>query len=223
MLRTLLYVTTHLSEWHTSGLRCLWPAAARRARLLRDAVVFNSGRPATAAQLAAVAAAFPRYNNRSVEIFSAEATRQVHRKAFTLGSTKKQMGAILALSEAEARGWFDGYDWVVRLNPDVIVSEDRFLRTHMARDGIDAVLAFCGRSSPSGTSTSRVHTDFMAWRPATLPGIFTPSSRRSYGDNIASMAWGARNLISTQDITARPVRAAAERDDRLRPAGRDGM
>jgi len=169
MLRTLLYVTTHLSEWHTSGLRCLWPAAARRARLLRDAVVFNSGRPATAAQLAAVAAAFPRYNNRSVEIFSAEATRQVHRKAFTLGSTKKQMGAILALSEAEARGWFDGYDWVVRLNPDVIVSEDRFLRTHMARDGIDAVLAFCGRSSPSGTSTSRVHTDFMAWRPATLP------------------------------------------------------
>ena len=106
MLRTLLYVTTHLSEWHTSGLRCLWPAAARRARLLRDAdvVVFNSGRPATAAQLAAVAAAFPRYNNRSVEIFSAEATRQVHRKAFTLGSTKKQMGAILALSEAEARG-----------------------------------------------------------------------------------------------------------------------
>ena len=170
MLRTLLYVTTHLSEWHTSGLRCLWPAAARRARLLRDAdvVVFNSGRPATAAQLAAVAAAFPRYNNRSVEIFSAEATRQVHRKAFTLGSTKKQMGAILALSEAEARGWFDGYDWVVRLNPDVIVSEDRFLRTHMARDGIDAVLAFCGRSSPSRT-TSRVHTDFMAWRPATLP------------------------------------------------------
>ena len=27
---------------------------------------------------------------------------------------------------------------------------------------------------------------------------FTPSSRRSYGENIASMAWGARNLISTQ-------------------------
>ena len=31
-----------------------------------------------------------------------------------------------------------------------------------------------------------------------LPGMFTPSSRRSYGENIASMAWGARNLISTQ-------------------------
>ena len=28
-------------------------------------------------------------------------------------------------------------------------------------------------------------------------GNSTSSSRRSYGDNIASMAWGARNLIST--------------------------
>ena len=28
--------------------------------------------------------------------------------------------------------------------------------------------------------------------------MLTPSSRRSYGDNIASMAWGVRSLISTQ-------------------------
>ena len=35
-------------------------------------------------------------------------------------------------------------------------------------------------------------TTSRRWR-----GIATPSSRRSYGDNIASMAWGARNLIST--------------------------
>ena len=35
----------------------------------------------------------------------------------------------------------------------------------------------------------------MAWN-------FTPSSRRSYGENIASMAWGARNLISTQVAAA---------------------
>ena len=29
-------------------------------------------------------------------------------------------------------------------------------------------------------------------------GIATPSRRRSYGDDVASMAWGVRNLISTQ-------------------------
>ena len=31
-----------------------------------------------------------------------------------------------------------------------------------------------------------------------MPENSTPSSRRSYRDNIASMAWGARDLISTQ-------------------------
>jgi len=46
------------------------------------------------------------------------------------------------------------------------------------------------------------------WRAVTVmmsrrwPGNFTPSSRRSYGDNIMSMAWGARNLISTQVAAA---------------------
>ena len=46
MLRTLLYVTTHLSDWHVAHLRCLWPAAARQAPLLREAdvIIFNSGR-----------------------------------------------------------------------------------------------------------------------------------------------------------------------------------
>ena len=43
------------------------------------------------------------------------------------------------------------------------------------------------RTDAVTTTTSR------RWR-----GSSTPSSRRSYGDNIASMSWGARNLISTQ-------------------------
>ena len=32
-------------------------------------------------------------------------------------------------------------------------------------------------------------------------GSSTPSSRRNHGDNVASTAWGARNLISTQLLT----------------------
>ena len=40
------------------------------------------------------------------------------------------------------------------------------------------------------------------------PENSTPSSRRSYGDNVASMAWGARNLISTRRRTASAPPAA---------------
>ena len=43
----------------------------------------------------------------------------------------------------------------------------------------------------------------MAMMSRRWPGNFTPSSRRSYGENIASMAWGARNLISTQEFGLR--------------------
>ena len=39
-----------------------------------------------------------------------------------------------------------------------------------------------------GTSSHR-------WR-----GSSTPSSRRNHGDDVASIAWGARNLISTQIV-----------------------
>ncbi len=40
----------------------------------------------------------------------------------------------------------------------------------------------------------------------------TPSSRRGHGDNVASMAWGARNLISTQvSRTDHPNYVAASR------------
>ena len=42
-----------------------------------------------------------------------------------------------------------------------------------------------------------------------LPGMFTPSSRRSYGENIASMAWGARNLISTQVLLGAGIASSA--------------
>ena len=39
----------------------------------------------------------------------------------------------------------------------------------------------------------------------------TPSRRRSDEDNIASMAWGARNLISTQNVAEKNVPGAGVR------------
>ena len=51
-----------------------------------------------------------------------------------------------------------------------------------------------GRRPPNASRT-------CAWKVgACVPvcGNSTPSSRHSYGDNIASMAWGGRYLISTQ-------------------------
>ena len=48
-------------------------------------------------------------------------------------------------------------------------------------------------STPAWQSTSEVPVTSRRWRDHS-----TPSSRRSYGDNVASMAWGAKALISAQ-------------------------
>jgi hypothetical protein len=49
------------------------------------------------------------------------------------------------------------------------------------------------REPPRHRADVATGTTSRRWR-----GIATPSRRRSYGKHVASMAWGARNLISTQ-------------------------
>ena len=71
-----------------------------------------------------------------------------------------------------------------------------------------------GRVPQKGGASSRgleAPASEPVWKSAS-----TPSSRRSYGDNVASMAWGARNLISTQvGGQGRAGPAQAREEDRL--------
>jgi hypothetical protein len=62
--------------------------------------------------------------------------------------------------------------------------EQRLLGGQHRVDGVDP---------PRHRAEAVRRTTSRRWRRTS-----TPSSRRSYGDNIASMAWGARSLISTQ-------------------------
>ena len=66
------------------------------------------------------------------------------------------------------------------------------------------VAALCGNQPPRHRTDAVTATSSRRW-----PENSTPSSRRSYGDNIASMAWGARNLISTH--RSPPTRRGAKR------------
>ena len=87
-------------------------------------------------------------------------------------SVSASAAGALGLDTAEREGWWSGYDWVVRLNPDVIIRDDAFLRTQMARDDVDAIVANCNKGR-----VVRVMTDFTAWRPAKIPaGAFRPVS-----------------------------------------------
>ena len=78
---------------------------------------------------------------------------------------QKQFGAMQALSQAALLQWFDGYDWVIRLNPDVIVRDDTFLVDVIKNDPrATALLINCDGVNNS----TRAHTDFFALKPEAL-------------------------------------------------------
>jgi len=147
---------------HVAFLERCWPAATARSRLLRDADVrvYSAGEVDAEAR-AAIAKAYP---GRDVAIDA-------------VANPGKLLGAMLPLARAEAAGWFDGYDWVIRLNPDVIIRDDGPIAALLARRDLDGVFVDCNRHvnnraparlNPFGR-VSQVHSDFTAFRPAALP------------------------------------------------------
>ncbi|GFH55266.1 hypothetical protein CTEN210_11742 [Chaetoceros tenuissimus] len=85
-----------------------------------------------------------------------------------------QEGAIAALTDAAREGWFHGYDWVIRVNPNVIIRNDAFLLNVMQNDpNATALLVNCIRSN----NRPIVHTDFFAIQPGALaPNTFLNST-----------------------------------------------
>ena len=70
------------------------------------------------------------------------------------------MGAIQPLMEGMEKRYFDGYDWIVRLNPEVLIKDDAWLWAQMADPQTNALVVWCTRG--------RIHTDFTAFRVSAL-------------------------------------------------------
>mmetsp|Transcript_22260 Transcript_22260/g.68289 ORF Transcript_22260/g.68289 Transcript_22260/m.68289 type:complete len:119 (+) Transcript_22260:107-463(+) len=118
-MRVLLLITTHLSLEHIAFLRKCWPPATHKSSLLREAdvMVYISGH-LTKNATRALAVAFPPVD-RKVSYRRASKMPRVQGGNVML----RQTGAMLGLDTAEREGWWSGYDWVIRLNPDVIVRD----------------------------------------------------------------------------------------------------
>ncbi len=86
-----------------------------------------------------------------------------------------QSGVITALEDAAKEGWFKGYDWVIRLNPDVIIRNDTYILDVMQNDlNATAILINCKWFNPENP---KVNTDFFAIKPEVLaPNTFINST-----------------------------------------------
>lgn len=145
-MKILIYMTTHLSEQHQQFLTC-WEDAIPRFQLLHNAdlMLYTSEIP----------------NDKILKQLSGfkNVTVKMSEKRH------KQAGAIKAMIDPWEQGWFKAYDWVIRLNPDVLIRNETWLLDTMMnaldnddKSGPVALAVFCH-------AWKKLHTDFIAFRP----------------------------------------------------------
>ena len=144
-MKLLLYVTTQLSMQHRNFLTRCWgnTTAAHPALSQADVLFF-----APESKWPWLRARFPHalYNAAN------EDNRTGHRVS------NKNIGAIEAMTNPRSREIFRTYDWIILLNPDVVIYSFDPIYQQMT-DDTDAVVGMCD---------VRVMTDFTVFRPRAI-------------------------------------------------------
>lgn len=149
----LIYITTHLSASHLEYLKYCWPLVLNTSSLVRsaDVMLFISSNE-NSSTMDLVRSVF-KNNTLLVKIYQ---------------NPGYQEGAILAIDEALTHSWFADYEWVVRVNPDVILRNESSLLQYMSDSQVDGIFVDCYvRPCPAERAYTEalISTDFFAIRP----------------------------------------------------------
>jgi hypothetical protein len=153
-LNVLIYITTHLSDAHVYYLKTCWPSMIANSQLFRRADFSMFVTTSSAKHL----------NTSLIESLFTSVNFKLHIRP----NPGYQRGAMLAMTEAYKLDWFEHYDWVIRLNPDVFIRNETFLLHRLRDPAISGVFVDCTQKvceSETNCSGRLIHTDFMAFRP----------------------------------------------------------
>jgi hypothetical protein len=156
-LKIAVYMTSHLSEKHLKFLNLCWPYASGYLPLLQNShlILYTSADPPPDVldQMQFKSVTVRRY----VDPASGDNETGISEEAV------KQMGAKRAMVDPflKENRWFDDYDWVIRLNPDVLIRRDAWIRQTMLNTSIDGIFV-----DYSKKRRKAVHSDFYAFRPS---------------------------------------------------------
>jgi len=154
--KVMIYVTTHMSGQHIWQLKSCWPTALQNSLLLNSSDVVVYLTPNTVAS--------KNVTNSDVRLLQ-HTFRNQKLTIHTRPNLGYQESATAALTDAMAEGWWEGYDWIVRVNPDVIIRDDSQLWNIVNHDkNATGILVNCVNS----VASPAVHTDFFAIRPRAL-------------------------------------------------------
>jgi len=146
--KNLIFITTHMSRYHQIYLKECWVKLLKKRKIIKDA---------------------------DIMIFTTETPQWLH-EIFPTAIIKKyknpgyQEGANLALQKLMKYKWYDGYEWVIRLNPDVIIKSDDWLLKTMQNPKIHGIFDDCKDTGckTSYCTSNLVHTDFFAVRASQM-------------------------------------------------------
>jgi hypothetical protein len=148
-MRVLLFITTHLSAQHVLFMRSVWPSVVAPLLFQCDVLFFTTS-PSP-----------PLFR----DLFHGNFT------TVTYNNTGYQSGAIQAMTYLQThRDRMSGYDWVIRLNPDVIIKNSDWIETVMQDPDVDGIFVDCFSSGCQRSCTKgHIHTDLTIFRPRSLP------------------------------------------------------
>jgi len=151
-LRIVLFMTTSLSSSHAEFLRKCWAHAIRNSALLMqvETLIFYTPKEPTPGLLDA-------FTGKKVTV-----------KLYN--NPGWQEGAISAMEESTSKKCFAGYDWMIRLNPDVLILDnDEFLIKNLLDPEVDGIFADCwDHNCLSYCPKAHINTDFFAVRVSVL-------------------------------------------------------
>jgi hypothetical protein len=166
-VRILLFVTTIYSQKHQNYFKCCWPKLMEKSQLLKraDVMIFsNNMTELNSTTLEPTRQVFESNNNPNYhfEIKFATNTELQEIRDEKLKVNKFQRGANLGVKLGVSKQWFAPYDWVIRINPDVLIRNSTWIWETMQDSNVDGIFIQCHERIP------RIHTDFFAVRPRAM-------------------------------------------------------
>ena len=177
-----LFMTTHFSDQHIQFLTRCWPEAVKRFQLLQqaDLLLYTPRDPPT--RLLSNLTGFHNVTIKKYYQPDLQGASEYWRRnglmdadwttleTPELQQQKRQFDALKQRYAIQSmidgflphHRWFDEYDWVIRLNPDVVIRDDTFLANVIYQQPpvYDLVYVQC--------NWNQIHTDFTAFRPAAV-------------------------------------------------------
>ena len=167
-LRVMVYITTHMSPDHIWYLKHCWRTAMEHSLLLRNAdigIYLNSPEKQRQKDKKLLLNVF---QNNNVTIFEASNKGSGIRQ-------RLQFGAMAAMTDGSIEGWFLDYDWVIRVNADVIIRKDAFLLDVMQHDANATALLVEGpdgfkwkKRGKKNRCKHMIMTDFFGFKPGAI-------------------------------------------------------